>query len=64
MRYAFLTESVVGNRMDISKTWRITMIYFHNDYSEGCHEKVLQRLIDTNLEQTTGYGCDEYCALP
>lgn len=38
------------------------MIYFHNDYSEGCHEKVLQRLIDTNLEQTTGYGCDEYCA--
>ena len=38
------------------------MIYFHNDYSEGCHEKVLQRLIETNLEQTTGYGCDEYCA--
>ena len=38
------------------------MIYFHNDYSEGCHEKVMQRLIETNLEQTTGYGCDEYCA--
>ena len=38
------------------------MIYFHNDYSEGCHEKVLQRLTETNLEQTTGYGCDEYCA--
>lgn len=38
------------------------MIYFHNDYSEGCHEKVLQRLIETNLEQTTGYGCDAYCA--
>ena len=37
------------------------MIYFHNDYSEGCHEKVLQRLIETNLEQTPGYGTDEHC---
>lgn len=38
------------------------MIYFHNDYSEGCHKKVLQRLIETNMEQTTGYGEDPYCA--
>ena len=38
------------------------MIYFHNDYSEGCHKKVLQRLIETNLEQTPGYGEDCYCA--
>ena len=37
------------------------MIYFHNDYSEGCHEKILQRLQQTNLEQTPGYGADEYC---
>ncbi len=37
------------------------MIYFHNDYSEGCHEKVLQRLIETNYEQTPGYGTDHYC---
>ncbi len=37
------------------------MIYFHNDYSEGCHEKVLQKLIETNLEQTPGYGTDAYC---
>lgn len=37
------------------------MIYFHNDYSEGCHEKVLQKLIETNLEQTPGYGTDDYC---
>ncbi len=37
------------------------MIYFNNDYSEGCHEKVLQRLIATNLEQTPGYGEDIYC---
>ena len=38
------------------------MILFHNDYSEGCHEKVLEALIRTNSEQTTGYGEDMYCA--
>ena len=38
------------------------MIYFHNDYAEGCHDAVLQRLIETNSCQTTGYGMDEYCA--
>ena len=36
------------------------MIYFHNDYSEGCHPRVLERLIATNFEQTTGYGEDEF----
>ena len=38
------------------------MIYFNNDYSEGCHEKVLSRLIETNMAQSLGYGEDEYCA--
>ena len=37
------------------------MIYFNNDYSEGCHEKVLQKLIETNMVQTPGYGMDDYC---
>ena len=37
------------------------MIYFHNDYSEGCHERILQRMMETNLEQTKGYGEDPYC---
>ena len=37
------------------------MLYFVNDYSEGAHEKVLQHLIDTNMEQLTGYGMDHYC---
>ena len=37
------------------------MIYFNNDYSEGCHEAVLQALTRTNLEQTPGYGEDMYC---
>ena len=38
------------------------MIYFNNDYAEGCHSQVLQRLTETNMVQTPGYGCDSYCA--
>ena len=37
------------------------MLYFVNDYSEGAHEKVLRHLIDTNMEQLSGYGTDHYC---
>ena len=37
------------------------MILFHNDYSEGCHPEILDRLLRTNLEQTPGYGEDGYC---
>ncbi len=38
------------------------MRYFNNDYSEGCHPSVLNKLIETNMEQTPGYGTDRYCA--
>lgn len=37
------------------------MIYFNCDYNEGAHEKVMERLVMTNMEQTAGYGEDEYC---
>jgi len=37
------------------------MIHFNSDYLEGAHPAVLQRLVDTNMEQTIGYGCDPYC---
>lgn len=37
------------------------MIYFECDYHEGAHEKVMQRLIETNLAQTMGYGEDPFC---
>lgn len=37
------------------------MIYFNNDYSEGCHPDVLDLLTKTNMEQTSGYGTDLYC---
>lgn len=38
------------------------MIYFNNDYAEGCHEAVMNALVRTNMEQTPGYSEDCYCA--
>ena len=34
---------------------------FKNDYSEGAHPAILQKLVETNLTQTIGYGEDEFC---
>ena len=38
------------------------MFSFECDYHEGAHPRILQRLIDINLEQLPGYGEDEYNA--
>ena len=37
------------------------MIRFESDYQEGAHPRILEALLKTNLEQTTGYGTDKYC---
>ena len=37
------------------------MIRFNCDYSEGAHPLILEKLIQTNLEQLPGYGQDTYC---
>lgn len=37
------------------------MIRFNCDYNEGAHERILKKLMETNLEQTPGYGEDHYC---
>lgn len=39
----------------------IKMISFQCDYTQGAHEKVLARLVETNLEQVGGYGNDHFC---
>lgn len=36
------------------------MLSFESDYTEGAHEAILHRLMETNLEQTPGYGMDKY----
>lgn len=37
------------------------MILFNSDYTEGAHSRLMERLMETNLEQTVGYGEDAYC---
>ncbi|NLW11892.1 MAG: low specificity L-threonine aldolase [Clostridiaceae bacterium] len=37
------------------------MIRFESDYSEGAHQIILDKLQNTNMEQTPGYGEDSYC---
>lgn len=37
------------------------MIRFECDYTEGAHERILKRLLETNDEQTPGYGVDDHC---
>ena len=37
------------------------MILFNCDYTEGAAPQILERLAATNLEQTPGYGEDDYC---
>ena len=37
------------------------MIRFNCDYLEGTHPRILEALAETNLNQTCGYGEDEYC---
>lgn len=37
------------------------MIYFNCDYTEGAHPRIIERLSQTNMEQTIGYGMDGHC---
>ncbi len=37
------------------------MIRFDCDYLEGAHPLILKKLSETNMQQSIGYGCDEYC---
>lgn len=37
------------------------VLYFNSDYLEGGHPRILEKLAGTNLEQTPGYGADQYC---
>lgn len=37
------------------------MLSFASDYTEGAHEQILKRFLETNMEQLGGYGSDPYC---
>ena len=47
--------------VEIKIQWSEIMVRFECDYAEGAHQKVLELMMQTNLEQTPGYGVDEYC---
>lgn len=36
------------------------MISLKNDYSEGAHERIINSLVESNMNQTEGYGNDYY----
>lgn len=38
------------------------MLHFDSDYMEGAHPAILERMMATNFDQTSGYGTDEVCA--
>lgn len=38
------------------------MLYFSNDYSQGAHPAILERLVETNMISVSGYGEDIFCA--
>lgn len=37
------------------------MIRFDSDYTQGAHPLIIEKLVETNFEQTVGYSQDEYC---
>jgi threonine aldolase len=42
----------------MEKTNAARRLSFASDYMEGCHPRILQRLAETNMEQSPGYGLD------
>ena len=36
------------------------MISFASDYIAGAHPVIMQRLLETNMENLSGYGTDQY----
>ena len=37
------------------------MLSFTSDYIAGAHPEIMKRLVETNLENLSGYGTDKYC---
>ena len=37
------------------------MLSFTSDYIAGAHPEIIKRLVETNLENLSGYGTDKYC---
>lgn len=38
----------------------MSKVSLKNDYSEGAHPRILQALLDYNMDQQSGYGMNDY----
>ncbi|WP_409968637.1 aminotransferase class V-fold PLP-dependent enzyme [Bengtsoniella intestinalis] len=57
-----MKKGMMDKTLDFEQGAYIIIMYsFRNDYSEGAAPAVMQALFDTNLNQTVGYGGDDYC---
>ena len=62
MKYVSLTTLFEIVKIKENETKKgITMQYFHNDYNEICHPKVLQKMQENVGMQMGGYGEDTAC---
>lgn len=51
---------MICERLEFLVDGGIEMIHFDQDYAEGAHPKILERLMETNMEQAPGYGADQF----
>ncbi len=57
-----LYRALIFDKLGINhQTEGYEMLSFESDYIQGAHEKILSRLIETNMEPLSGYGSDKYC---
>lgn len=57
------TDTIQTTPASQSQPSSSTPIHFECEYTEGCLPQVMERLIQSNLEQSFGYGVDDYCAI-
>ena len=55
-----MVSAHTSNTQQKDTTMANERLYFASDYQEGAHPDVLRRLVDTNMEATSGYGTDPY----
>ena len=56
----FIEKSIHSCYTDFNMSGGDFMLSFESDYTEGAHGKILERLLETNMEQLSGYGKDKY----
>ena len=54
-------KSIFFSNFEVVKNLNTTIMqHFDSDYMEGMHPAILEKLVQTNMEKSTGYGLDDY----